>query len=181
MAETTVHGMADLHKLLQRLPVKVETNVLRGAVRAGQNVIKKAAQSAAPADTGELRKSIRVTSSRRALKRGFVRADVVAGNATAWYAHIIEFGSGQFYEGTGRSVRKPYVIRAKVADGKEASTGQKRRALRVGSALVAQVTHPGVKPRRFMRTAAQQLEGPALDAFVAYVRKRLPIEAAKNA
>jgi HK97 gp10 family phage protein len=181
MADVQVSGLADLQKMLQGLPARVEVNVMRGAIRAGQKVIADEAKRRVPKDTGDLAKSIKVKTNMRAQRRGMVRADVVAGDKQAWYSHLIEFGTGQHYTGTGKSVRRPYVIRAKGTDGKEASTAQKRRALRVGGAMVAQVTHPGIRPRPFMRPAAELLTGPALEAFAGYVRKRLPRELAKAA
>lgn len=177
MIEIGIDGLAELNAKLQTLSVKIESNILRGAVRAGQKVVLEKVRENAPQDSGALKKSLRIKADRRALKRGMVRADVVAGDKTAWYAHLIEFGTGSFYEGTGgKSVRAPYVIKAKKADGTEVSTGAKRRSLRIGSTFVSQVTHPGIKPQPFMRPAAEELQGPAIEAFAAYVRKRLPIE-----
>lgn len=179
MAEIPVQGLAELDALLKTLPRKVEVNVLRGAVRAGQKVIADRAKALVPKDSRALEKSIKVRPNLRATRRGVVRADVVAGDKTAWYAHLIEFGTASHYTGSGRSVRKPYIIRATGADGKDVGTAKKRKALRVGAALVNQVTHPGIKPQPFMRPAAELLDGPALDAFAAYVRNRLPKELAK--
>jgi HK97 gp10 family phage protein len=180
MLEIGVEGLAELDAKLKTLSVKVETNILRGAVRAGQKVVLDKVRADVPTDSGALKKSVRLKADRKALKRGVVRADVTAGDKTAWYAHLIEFGTGSFYEGTGgKSVRRPYVIKAKTSSGAEASTGAKRRSLRIGGSFVSQVTHPGIRPQPFMRPAAESLQGPALDAFAAYVRKRLPIELEK--
>lgn len=187
MADIQVQGLADLDALLKSLPAKIEANVIRGAVRAGQKVVVDDAKANVPSDSGALLKSIKIKADRSANRRGYVRADVVAGDATAWYSHLIEFGTGQFYEGTGRSVRKPYVIWARDKEGKRYSSRQIRRANRGSneSALYFQgkmyskVIHPGIKPEGFMRNAARLLDGPALDAFVAYVQKRLPRELEK--
>lgn len=165
-----VSGLAELHAQLQTLPVKIEQNIMRGALRTAQNSVKKVAQDAAPVDSGALRASIRVSSNRKALKRGVVRADVVAGNADAWYAHLIEFGTGSRYAGKGKSVGKPYVIKAR-----------KGGALSFGGKVREEVVHPGIAPRPFMQPAVQQLGGPAIDVFVAYMQKRLPKEIAKAA
>lgn len=180
MTEIGVDGLAELNAQLQTLSVKVESNILRGAVRAGQKVVLDKVRAGVPSDSGALKKSVKIKADRKALRRGMVRADVTAGDKTAWYAHLIEFGTGAFYEGTGgKSVRRPYVIKAKTGSGAEASTGAKRRSLRIGGSFVSQVTHPGIKPQPFMRPAVDLMQGPALDAFAAYVRKRLPIEIEK--
>lgn len=188
MAEIAVHGLAELNAQLKTLPAKVEANILRGAVRAGQKVVLEKAQAMVPAKSGNLRRSIRVKTDFKAARRGFVRADVVAGGKMAWYAHILEFGSGSFYEGSGyQSVRKPYVIKAKDEKGKRYNAKEKRRinrgsregALFWQGQMASRVVHPGIRPQPYMRPAAELLEGPALDAFVAYVQKRLPKELEK--
>lgn len=169
MVDIPVQGLAELDALLKTLPVKVEANVLRGAVRAGQKIVADKAKALVPKDSGDLARSIRVSTNRKAAKRGYVRADVVAGNATAWYANLIEQGTGSHYTGSGRSKRKPYLIKPKKQPG----------ALLFGGKVRETVTHPGIKPQPFMRPAAELLDGPALEAFAAYVRKRLPVELAK--
>lgn len=191
MAENVaVQGLAALDRLLKQLPVNVEVNVLRGAMRAGQKVVATAAQAHAPVKSGALRSSIKVKTNTKARRRGYARVDVEAGGRMAWYARLLHDGTGSHYAGGGtRSVRRAYIIRAKGADGAEASTTAKRRASRrAGDAaslllpngqLRAQVVHPGVRPIRFMAQAAEQLDGPALNAFVQYLQRRLPREIAK--
>jgi len=169
VTDVPVQGLADLDRLLKTLPVKVEANILRGAVRAGQKVVADKARSMVPKDSGALAKSIRVSVNMKAARRGYVRADVVAGNKTAWYANLIEQGTGSHYTGSGRSQRKPYTIKPKKREG----------ALLFGGVLRPEVVHPGIKPQPFMRPAAELLDGPALEAFAAYVRNRLPKELAK--
>lgn len=170
MAEIQVQGLAELDALLKSLPAKVEANILRGAVRAGQKVVADKAKAEVPEDSGALKRSIRVKTDFRAVRRGFVRADVVAGNATAWYAGLIEFGTGPFYSGPGTtSVRAPYVIKPRRREG----------ALYFGGVIREAVTHPGIRPQPYMQPAAQVLETDGLNAFVAYVQKRLPRELEK--
>lgn len=162
-----VQGLRELHQLLQTLPAQVEFNVLRSALRAGQKVVQQAAVQAAPVQSGALRASIRLASNRGATKRGVARVDLKAGDKTAWYAHIIEAGSGRHYSGTGtKSKRRAYKIKPRKGNG----------ALLFGGKVRETVTHPGTRPRHFMRNAAEQLDKAALDAFADYVRKRLPRE-----
>lgn len=170
MAEIAVQGLAELDALLKSLPARVEANVLRGAVRAGQKVVADRAAALAPQDTGALRRSVRVRTDFRAVRRGFVRADVVAGDKTAWYAHLLEFGTGQHYKGPGSgSKRAAYTIKPTRREG----------ALYFGGTIRKAVTHPGIRPQPFMTPAAEMLAGPGLDAFVAYVQRRLPKELEK--
>ena len=181
MAEVQVTGLAELKKALEGLPAKIEGNVMRGALRAGANVFRDAARRAAPEDSGALRKSIRVASRRQRRRTGWVNIDVKAGNKEAWYANQIEFGTASFYTGSGKSVGKPYVIRAKDEDGAEVKLSRKRRSLRFGNTFASQVMHPGIKPNPFMR---QTFDSPAnqaaaIEATAAYIRRRLPKEITK--
>lgn len=165
MSEVHVKGLADLQKFLDTLPAKIERNVLRGALRAGANVIKAEAKAQCPVGppsatgakhyklyTGALRDSIRV--SVRA-KGGRVTASVKAGGklkngADVWYATIVERGA------------VAHVIKAK-----------KGGFLAIGGGVYRKVDHPGTKARPFMRPA---LDGRAQDAVVAvaeYMKDRL--------
>jgi len=168
--ETRIEGMADLHKLLQTLPAKVEGNVMRGALRAGQKVFQEAAQAAVPVDQGALRDSIKIKFKARSQKHGVVRMHLTAGNKVAWYAHLVEFGTASFYTGKGsKSKRKPYKIKPTRRTG----------ALYFGGKVLEEVTHPGIKPQPFMRPALDGYQQQALDATVAYIRTRLPKELKK--
>lgn len=173
MSETRVEGLVDIDRVLKELPAKIEGNVLRGALRAGQNVIADAARqnlaAAGAVKSGALSRSIRVKFKRKSVKFGWIRVEVIAGDKTAWYAHIIEFGSGSYYAGTGsKSKRKRYFIKP-----------SKAGALFLGDGLREGVLHPGVKPRRFMRDAIDRGQGPALERVAEYLRERVPKEVAK--
>ena len=169
VTETAVTGLAELDKILKTLPAKVEGSVMRGALRAGQKVIMEEAKGMVPVDQGDLRDSIRIQFRRKSLKRGWVRMHLVAGNAKAWYANLIEFGTASYYTGKGKSVRKPYQIKPKKQPG----------ALLFGGKVRETVTHPGIRPRPFMRPAVDKAQGRALDAVGDYIRRRLPREVKK--
>ena len=49
-----VQGLKELHTMLQQLPVRIEKNIMRGAIRAGANVYRDAARQAAPVDDGTM-------------------------------------------------------------------------------------------------------------------------------
>lgn len=180
MTITKIEGLADLHKLMQELPAKIEANVMRGALRAGQMVIVNEARRNVPTDSGALKKSIRIRFHAKSRKYGWLRAHVVAGNKEAWYPHLIEYGTASYYTGTGNTVGKPYIIKAKDSTGNELGVGLKRRALKIGATMAAQVVHPGIKPQPFMRPAAAKLETDALKAFADYASKRIAKEYAKK-
>lgn len=164
MSLVHVKGFPELDRFLQELPVKMEKNVLRGAMRAGANVIRLAARAMAPvgppssytqrygAYEGALRDSIRVTTRARG---GEVKASVVAGGETrrgadVFYAHWVEYGT------------RPHTIRARTA-----------RGLFFGGSYVASVEHPGARPRPFMRPALDSQAEAAVVAAAEYIRLRL--------
>lgn len=152
MTDIKVKGLAELQTFLDQLPVKMEANVLRGALRAGAKPILEAAKAAAPVGepsetnrnryklyAGALRDSVRI-SGRIDKRNGKVTASVKAGGKTksgadVFYSHMVEFGT------------KPHVI----GDG----------------------THPGVQAKPFMRPALDAQSGAAVVAVGEYIKKRL--------
>lgn len=167
MADTqiTIKGLADLNKLLQELPVKIETNILRGGLRAGAKVIADEAKRLCPqsvpstvakkygATPGELMRSIRVSMRSR---RGIVQATVKAGNYKAFYAHMVEYGTAAHFI-------KP----------------KNRKSLFIAGLFSEAVSHPGAQRKPFMRPAMDSKAQAAIQAMADYVRDRLPKEFAK--
>lgn len=156
MAEFEIKGLAELHKTLQELPATIERNVLRGGLRAAGNVVRDEAKRLAPPDqTGDLRKSIRVSMRVRS-KAGWVNANVKAGDKKAWYARLVELGTARHW------------IRPK----------SKKSLFFAGLAREA-VDHPGAKPKPFMRPAFDTKAQAAIEAMAEYIRQRLPKELKK--
>lgn len=164
-----IQGLAALKKQLDTLPAKIEANVMRGAMRAGLRVIQQGAQAEMPVRTGALAKSLRIRAKRRSVKYGWVRLELVAGNKTAWYSHLVEYGTASYYTGSGRTVGKPYEIRP--AGAKSLFFAGLARDL---------VVHPGAKPQPFMRPAFDKYAEPAMAAVVQYLQTRIPKELAKQ-
>lgn len=152
MADINVKGLKELNALLQSLPVKIEKNILRAAMRQGAKVIADQARAnvpvAAPSDrnreryggyAGALRDSIRVGGRSR---RGRVTAYIRAGGtktkrgADVFYAHWVEYGT------------RPH------ANGKRGF-------------------HPGARPRPFLRPAADTAQADAVVAIGKWVYHRL--------
>ncbi len=168
--EVTVTGLDQLYRNLQEIPVNIEKNIMVGSLRAGLNVYKKRAQENCPVKTGDLKKSIRV-SIRRKKYTGRLNGYLRAGDKKAWYSHIIEFGSGSFYAGTGtKSLRAPYVIKPKERGGGLFFLGITRE----------QVIHPGIHPKPFMRQALDAGLDEPLTAVADYIRARLAREAGRT-
>lgn len=150
MAEIRIDGLADLHKLLQELPAKVESNVLRGGLRAGAKIIEAEAKRLVPVKSGDLRDSVRVSMRSR---RGKVTAEIKAGNKKAYYAHMVEGGTAR------------HLIRPK-----------NRKSLFFAALAREQVTHPGARRKPFMRPAFDSKSRAAIEKMAEYIRQRLPKE-----
>ena len=151
MTDIKVTGLAGLQALLDELPARVEGNVVRGGLRAAAKVVEMEAKRLCPVGkTGALRDSIRVTLRS---KHGHISATVKAGNAKAFYAHMVEFG-------TARHWIKP----------------RNRKSLFVAGLLREAVDHPGAKKEPFMRPAIDGKAGEAVEAMAAYLRDRIPKE-----
>lgn len=167
----TIKGLKELDDLLKALPGEIEGKIMRSALRTGQKVIADAARANLAANgnvkTGSLYRSIRISFSKKEIERyGWMRARLYAGNEKAWYAHLIEFGTGAYYAGTkGNSKRKPYEIKPK-----------NRKSLFFAGLMKEIIVHPGIRPRPFMRPALDAYGQKAIEAFADYVRMRLPKE-----
>jgi HK97 gp10 family phage protein len=156
MADTVhVKGLAELQKFLDELPAKIERNIMRGALRAGANVIKEEAKqqlaSNGSVKTGELQRGLKVSTRAKA---GTVTASVKAKGKHQYIAHMIEF--------TGAA---PHVINPK-----------KGKAVTFGGRMFKAINHPGFKPRPFMRPALDGKAGAALVAVGEAIKKRLTKE-----
>ena len=92
MAEFDVAGLSDLWAKMQDIPVKIETNILRGGLRAGAIPIQQEAKNLVHNVSGDLAKSIRIATGAR---NGVVYAKVIAGKhkkpGDPYYAHMVEF------------------------------------------------------------------------------------------
>ena len=166
MDDVSISGLDELQKQLEEFPAKIEKNIMRGAIRAGLKPIVEEAKALCPTKTGALRKSIRIKFRNRSQQYGWIRGVITAGNFDAWYAHIIEFGSGSFYEGTGsKSKKAPYEIKPRGA-----------KSLFFAGLMREQIVHPGIHPVAFMRKAVDRKTQEGLDAFKAYVAERIQKE-----
>lgn len=176
--ETHIAGLSDLYAQLQQLPGKVESNIMRGALRAGQKVIQTAAINNVPVEDGELRKSIRISFRARSQKYGWVRMHLVAGSKDAYYSHMVEFGTAQHIirakERPTRTTRRGTVKGLSI---KTMNKMLQSGSLKIGGRYVgASVLHPGAKPTPFMRMAFDGSQAQALEAMRDYIARRLPRE-----
>ncbi len=142
-----VRGLAELQKFLDQLPAKIEANVMRGALRAGMNVVKPAAQSGVHSVSGELAKGLRVGTKR---KGGVVISYLRARGPHGFVARWVEYGTAAH----------PIVSRG-------------GHSLAFGGRFVKSVLHPGAKPKPFMRPALDTQAQAAVIAAGEYTKNRL--------
>lgn len=145
-----IAGGSELDALLQTLSVKIERNILRSALRAGANVLKEEAKTNVPIESGDLRKSVRISTR---AKRGVVTASLRAGDAKAFYWHFVEFGTAAHH------------IKSKNG-----------RALSFAGVLAGFINHPGARAKPFLRPALDAKADQALEAVGMQIRKRLTLE-----
>ena len=150
MAETKIEGLEALYKQMQELPLKVEKNIMRGALQAGQEVFLERARELVPVKSEDLRNSLRIETSENA---GEIAATLIAGDEKAYYAHIVEGGAARHFI-------KP----------------KNKKALSFAGVAVEGVDHPGAKKQPFMRPAFDAGNREAIEAVAAYVREHLPQE-----
>lgn len=153
MSDIRVTGLSDLQKFLDQLPAKMETNVMRGALRAGAKPILEATRQSAPVGepsetnkrkyslyAGALRDSLRL-SARVDRRKSQVVVRVVAGGkskksgADVFYSNMVEFGTRNHIIGDGE--------------------------------------HPGVAAKPFMRPSLDANSQTAVLATAEYIKKRL--------
>lgn len=173
MSNVKVKGLADLQKFLDQLSPKLESNIMRSALRKGCQVIAAEAKQLCPVDHGDLRDSIRASAR---LKNGTVIGSVKAGNAKAWYWRFVEYGTAAHWIKV-KEEAKPWRLTRRGVKTYSTSTLNrmaKRGSLIIGGSFVGQsVEHPGAKATPFMRPALDGKAAEALQAVGEQIKKRL--------
>jgi HK97 gp10 family phage protein len=163
--DVNIVGGKELADFLKSLPLKLERNIMRAALRAGARVIaNEAKKNITTEDTGALKRSVR-TSSRS--QRGTVFAYARAGgkrsgakkDQAAFYAAVIEFGSAAH---AIVPKKKPFLV-FRARDGRLVKTKFIPR-------------HPGITARPFMRPAFDSKGEAAVAAVSKRIRERLTKE-----
>jgi HK97 gp10 family phage protein len=156
-----ISGGKQLAEFLNQLPLKIERNIMRSALRAGASVIAKEAKVNAPIKSGNLKKSIRTGSNS---KKGYVEAYVAAGGKKskdgklkkgAFYAQFIEYGTAAHLIKPKNKKKLSFIAK----DGNRVNTFS--------------VNHPGLQAKPFMRPALDSKGTQAVAAVTARIRERL--------
>lgn len=147
-----VKGMAQLGKALAALGLKIEKNVMRGALRAGAVPIRDEARKNAAKATGALAKGLKVSTN---VQRGTVYAKLRTSGKHGYIAHFIEFGTSR------------HIIAGR-------NGGTLSIPLEGGGRIrVRSVEHPGSRAIPFMRPAIDTQANAAVLAVANYMRNRL--------
>lgn len=151
-----VKGLSALGKALAELPLRLERNVMRGALRAGMEPIRTQARANVTKQSGKLAKGLRVSTDSG---RKMVYAKLKTSGAHDHIARFIEFGTARHWI----SSKKGKMLRIAGVN------------VNGGSFVVykERVDHPGARPLPFMRPALDAQAGAAVAATAAYIRGRL--------
>ena len=143
-----VKGLAELQKMLGTIAPRIQKNIMRGALRAGMQVIRKEAQSNIHSVSGLLASGLKVSTR---VTGGRVISKLKATGKHAPIAHLVEYGTAA------------HSIDAKI-----------KRGLSFGGGVVRKsVNHPGARPAPFMRPALDSQHRAAVVAVGSYVKQRL--------
>lgn len=145
--DSVIQGGRAMDDLLKTLAPKLEKNIMRAALRAGAAVLRGEARRLVPRDTQDLFKSIRVSTR---IRKGQITASVKAGNAIAYYAHMVEFGTRAHTE-----------------------KAPKGAAMDVNGVARRVVDHPGARQKPFLRNTADNKFHEAVQTIAAKLRERL--------
>ena len=166
-----VKGLSALQALLDTLPVKIEKNIMRGALRAGAKPVAEAARNGIHSVHGDLAKSIRVTTR---VKNGTVIASVsTKGLKIANKALWVEYGTKPHYISVQQSEKPTYTTR-RGQTRTVSMTTINRNSLKIGSNFVGPtVHHPGAQQKPYMRPALDNNAQGAVVATGEYIKNRL--------
>lgn len=148
-----ISGGKQLAQFLQQLPLNIERNIMRAALRSGARVIADEAKKNVPVQYGELKASIRTGSNR---KKGGVEAYARAGNKKAYYYRFVEYGTAAHIIKAGKN-KQMLIFTAR--DGRKVET--------------LQVNHPGAVAKPYMRPALDSKGNEAVQAVAQKIKERL--------
>lgn len=158
MADVNIKGLAELQAALAQLPVKMENNILRGALRAGAKIIAKQAAANVHSVSGALAESVRFGA----------KVDRAGGKLTAFIR-----AGGRGKKGSGKGGKNPAFYAHMVEQGTAAHIIKANAPNRMLAVGVAQVQHPGAKKKPFLRPALDLQGQAAVEAVREYIRTRL--------
>jgi HK97 gp10 family phage protein len=146
MNYSNLKGGKEIQEFLNTLAPKIEKSIMRGAVREGAKVLLAEAKQNVPISSGDLRDSLRVSTSAR---KGKVTASVKAGNKNVYYSRFVEYGTAAH------------------------SITAKSGFLSFGGIFTKSVNVSGIQAKPFLRPALDSKSTEAINAAGEYIGKRL--------
>lgn len=147
MSEVNVKGLSELQAFLDKLPAKMEQNIMRAAMRQGGNIMRDEVKANVPVKSGVLRDGIKVSTRAR---RGTVTASIKATGKHSYIARWIEYGAAAH-----RILPK------------------NKAKLFFNGEFIDGVNHPGITPKPFFRPALASKAQQALIAVGEAIKRRL--------
>jgi HK97 gp10 family phage protein len=173
VSEFHVKGLTELNKFLQQLPEKLQKNVMRGAMRAGMNVIKPVAKRNIHSVSGLLAEGLRVEIRAKGPK---ITVKLKATGKHGFVAQWVEFGTKAHFIKV-RDEDRPVNLRRSEKLGRTVRVSIStinRNSLRIGGRLIGPtVHHPGARLRPFMRPALDSHGFQAVSEVARYMKLRL--------
>lgn len=186
-------GGPELMQFLDQLPPKLEKNVLRGALRAGANVIRDEARANVPVKSGKLRRAIKTDT---VTDGGLIKARVKLRGQHSFIGVFLEYGVAPHLITAGDSPYTARTLNSRIKKGGferrengllkifgyeydrrvRTKNGTEVRSMTINKHFVrGAVEHPGVAARPFLRPALDTRANEALRAVGAYMEQRLRI------
>lgn len=158
----TSRGGAEVRQFIRGLPLQLERKVLRGAGRAGANVI--AADARERCISSEVQGAIKVrVATTQTTVTGRITADMGGWNLPLW----LEYGTAPHFISVDNSQRGGISVKRINKDGAGGS-------LVINGQFVGDtVHHPGARPHPFLRPALDNKTSEAIAAAQGYINSRV--------
>lgn len=160
---------------MDKLPVRVEARILRGALRAGMRVVLPAARRRIHSVSGLLAAGLGMSTR---LRNGRATCTIYTAGPHGYIGRFLEFGVRAHFISVSEN-EKNVNLRLSARRGRivrESMRTLNRRTLIIGSNFVGPtVRHPGLPKGKyaFMRPALDEQAGAAVFAAAEYMRQRL--------
>jgi hypothetical protein len=167
-----VRGREEVKRFLDSLPKQIEDKLLRGAGRAGANVVADEARlrSISPEVTAAI--GVKVST-----KDGTILAKVRVKGPGAYIAPWLEYGTDPHFISVSADQRNGMTVgRINRVDkaARRAGTPEPGRSLKIGGSFVGgTVHHPGAQAHPFLRPALDTKEAEAIAAAQSYINARV--------
>lgn len=158
----TSSGRSEVSNFIMSIPAALEDRVLRGAARAGAQVVATEAKHLSV--SSEVAAAIKIATS---LEDGRVIAKVQVKGRGAYIAPWLEYGTD------------PHFISVDESQRQGMSIGRINKQVREGSLIIggnfvgSTVFHPGARPYPFLRPALDTKAGEAVAAAQSYINVRV--------